>query len=60
MSDLLNQSKAMKETQQDAFYRELRLERVIKKYLQGMHRFKGFQYSSIGIALAKKMHSLQS
>ncbi len=47
-----------KETQQEAYYRELRLERVIKQYLQGMHSSKGFQYSSIGLELAKKMDLL--
>jgi len=46
-------------TQQDIYYAELRLDKLIQEYLNACHRFKGFQHSSVGLALAKKMNDLQ-
>ena len=47
-----------KESHQEAYYRELRLDRLTRMYLDGMHTFRGFEYSSVGIELAKKMSEL--
>lgn len=46
------------ESQQEAYYRELRLDRLVKMYLHGMHSLKHFEHSSVGIALAEKMYAL--
>ena len=46
-------------TQQDLYYAELRLERITNEYLNACHRVKGFQHSSIGIAMEDKMNKLQ-
>lgn len=54
----MEQERQEVETHQEAYFRELRLARVTQQYLEGMHRITGFEHSSIGIALAKKMFSL--
>lgn len=46
------------ETHQEAYYRELRLERYTRIYLDGMHRVKHFEHTAVGIELAKRMFEL--
>lgn len=41
------------------YYRELRLDRLRKMYMDGMWSLKGFDYSSTGIALAEQMRELE-
>ena len=45
-------------TEQDKYYRELRRDRLVKMYLEGMHSVKYFEHSSVGIEMARRMNEL--
>ena len=41
------------------YWRELRVERLTKKYLNAMHSFKDFEHTSMGISLMEKINKLK-
>jgi len=45
-------------SQQELYYAELRLGRLMKQYTESAWYMKGFIHSSIGIALVEKMEKL--